>query len=70
MNGGVAFRHELARTAVEESLSPSRRLALHRAVLLALADDPSGTADLARLAHHAECAADAEAVLRVRARGG
>ena len=28
-----------ARTAVEDSLSPTRRLALHRAVLLALADD-------------------------------
>jgi DNA-binding CsgD family transcriptional regulator/tetratricopeptide (TPR) repeat protein len=63
MDGGVAFRHELARTAVEESLSPTRRLALHRAVLLALADTASGRADLARLAHHAERAGDANAVL-------
>ena len=63
-NGGVAFRHELARVAVEESLSPTRRLALHRAVLLALEDSARGSADLARLAHHAECADDAEAVLR------
>ena len=37
-DGAIAFRHELARAAVEESLSPTRRLALHRAVLLALAD--------------------------------
>ncbi len=63
-DGGVAFRHELARTAVEEALSPTRRLALHRAVLLALADSASGSPDLARLAHHAEHAGDAEAVLR------
>jgi DNA-binding CsgD family transcriptional regulator len=62
--GGVAFRHELARTAVEEALSPTRRVALHRAVHLALADTPSGRLDLARLAHHAEQAGDVEAVLR------
>jgi DNA-binding CsgD family transcriptional regulator/tetratricopeptide (TPR) repeat protein len=59
--GGVAFRHELAREAVEQSLSPTRRIALHRAVLLALAETHR-PADLARLAHHAERAADAEAV--------
>jgi predicted ATPase len=46
VDGGVAFRHELARSAVEEALSPTRRLALHRAVLLALEETPelcSGT---------------------------
>ncbi len=63
-NGEIAFRHELARVAVEDALSPTRRLALHRAVLLALADVGRGSVELARLAHHAECAADAEAVLR------
>jgi DNA-binding CsgD family transcriptional regulator/tetratricopeptide (TPR) repeat protein len=62
--GGVAFRHELARVAVEESLSPTRRLALHRAVLLALADTAWGPGDLARLAHHAEAAGDRAAVRR------
>ena len=61
---GIAFRHELARVAVEETLSPTRRLALHRGVLLALTDRPHGAADLARIAHHAEHAADGEAVLR------
>jgi DNA-binding CsgD family transcriptional regulator/tetratricopeptide (TPR) repeat protein len=59
----IAFRHELARVTVEESLSPTRRLALHRAVLLALAD-LDGAPDVARLAHHADCAADGQAVLR------
>ena len=62
--GGVAFRHELARVAVEESISPARRLALHRSLLLALMDSPRARADVARIAHHAEQAADREAVLR------
>jgi DNA-binding CsgD family transcriptional regulator/tetratricopeptide (TPR) repeat protein len=61
---GVAFRHELARLAVEESLSPDRSVVLHRAALKALADPPSGEPDLDRLAHHAQRAGDAEAVLR------
>jgi DNA-binding CsgD family transcriptional regulator/tetratricopeptide (TPR) repeat protein len=59
----VAFRHELARLAVEESIAPNRRVALHQKTLAALADPPSGPAELARLAHHAEAAGDREAVL-------
>ena len=58
--GGVAFRHDLARLAVEEALAPNERVALHRRALAALA----GRADPARVAYHAEGAADAEAVLR------
>jgi DNA-binding CsgD family transcriptional regulator len=65
-HGGVAFRHELARLAVEESIAPNRRIALHRRVLAALA----GTGDLARLAHHAEAAVDGEAVLRLAPAAG
>jgi DNA-binding CsgD family transcriptional regulator len=62
---GVAFRHELARLAIEESIQPLRRRALHRMVLVALsADARSDQRDLARLAHHAEAAGDTEAVLR------
>jgi len=61
---GVGFRHELARLTIEESIPPDRRLALHRAALAALATPAGGAADLARLAHHAEEAGDAEAVLR------
>jgi ATP/maltotriose-dependent transcriptional regulator MalT len=59
----VAFRHELARLAVEESLAPNRRVALHQKALAALADSPTGARELARLAHHAEAAGDGEAVL-------
>jgi DNA-binding CsgD family transcriptional regulator len=62
--GGVAFRHELARMAIEESLAPHRRIALHRRALRALAAPPAGAADLTRLAYHAEAARDTEAVLR------
>jgi DNA-binding CsgD family transcriptional regulator/tetratricopeptide (TPR) repeat protein len=61
---GVAFRHELARLAVEESMSPHRKVDLHRRALAALADPPGGAPDLARLAHHAEAAGDVDAVLR------
>jgi DNA-binding CsgD family transcriptional regulator/tetratricopeptide (TPR) repeat protein len=61
---GVAFRHELARLAVEESTPPHRAVGLHRRALAALADPPGGAPDLARLAHHAEAAGDLDAVLR------
>jgi DNA-binding CsgD family transcriptional regulator len=64
VDGGVAFRHELARLAVEESVAPDRGLALHRAALAALAVPPVGEPDLARLAHHAEAIEDGEGVLR------
>jgi DNA-binding CsgD family transcriptional regulator/tetratricopeptide (TPR) repeat protein len=61
---GVVFRHELARSAVEDSVAPNRRVELHRRALESLADPPSGARDLARLAYHAEAAGDADAVLR------
>src|SRR6266511_4422059 len=61
---GVAFRHELARLAVEESIALNRRVDLHRKALAALADPAGGARDLARLAHHAEAAGDVDAVLR------
>ena len=61
---GVGFRHELARLAIEESLMPLRRVSLHARALAALAAAPATQRDLARLAHHAEAAGDAEAVMR------
>ena len=62
--GVVAFRHELARIAIEESLPPDVRAALHTKALAALTSPPKGAPDVARLAHHAEAADDDEAVLR------
>ncbi len=60
----LAFRHELARLAVEEAIAPTRRLALHRAAIEALAARSEKNPDFARLAHHAEAAGDVAAVLR------
>ena len=60
---GVAFRHELERMVIEESLAPHHRKALHARALELLAQ-ASGSPDLARLAHHAEAGGDAAAVLR------
>jgi DNA-binding CsgD family transcriptional regulator len=59
VEGGIGFRHELARRAVEDAIDPVRRAEFHGRALVAL----HGSDDSARLAHHAEAAADAEAVL-------
>jgi DNA-binding CsgD family transcriptional regulator/tetratricopeptide (TPR) repeat protein len=60
----IEFRHELARLAIESALTAPRRIALHRQALGLLAEVPPQERDLARLADHAESAADADAVLR------
>jgi DNA-binding CsgD family transcriptional regulator/tetratricopeptide (TPR) repeat protein len=61
--GGTAFRHELARLAIEQALPPGRRADLHRRTLAALLARPPASHDPARLAHHADAAGDAAAVL-------
>ncbi len=61
---GIVFRHELARLAIEDLVAPQRKLELHRTALAALSLPPGGGVDHARLAHHAEAAADREAVRR------
>ncbi|SNY34349.1 ATP-binding protein [Paractinoplanes atraurantiacus] len=58
---GVAFRHELLRRAVEESLSPVRRAALHAEILAGHAGRAS--VEPARMVHHAHHAGDTAAVL-------
>lgn len=63
-SGAVRFRHELARQAVEDALSPARRQALHTRILGALLERATESAMLARLAHHAGAAEDAALVLR------
>jgi DNA-binding CsgD family transcriptional regulator len=60
----VAFRHEIARRVVEQALPPDRTVVLHQRALRALSARDGGRGDLARLAHHAEAAGDADAVLR------
>jgi DNA-binding CsgD family transcriptional regulator/tetratricopeptide (TPR) repeat protein len=59
--GGVAFRHELARQAVAETLPRTRRLVLNQAVLTGLLDSPDP--DLARVLHHAERCGATEVVV-------
>jgi len=61
-DGSLAFRHELARRAIEKSLSQSRLQGLHAKVLAVLTAVPAIPA--ARLAYHADGARDAEGVLR------
>jgi DNA-binding CsgD family transcriptional regulator/tetratricopeptide (TPR) repeat protein len=61
---GLGFRHELARLAIEASLAPDRRIALNEAAFEAIARQPEERQDLAALAHHADMAGNAEAVLR------
>ncbi len=60
----VAFRHELARLAIDSAIGPRRKVALHREALSALTAPAVGAPDPARLAHHAEAAGDGPAVLR------
>jgi DNA-binding CsgD family transcriptional regulator/tetratricopeptide (TPR) repeat protein len=60
----LAFRHDLARRAIEEATPPRRKTKLHRSALAALTGADSRSADLARIAHHADAAGDAEAVQR------
>ena len=57
----VMFRNELAREAVEASLPPARRAALHGKAARLLA--ARGDADPARVAHHAAAAGDGELAL-------
>ena len=65
-DGVVAFRHELARRAVAESLPASIRLELNARVLAVLL--ASGTGDVFRILHHAVEAADDEVVVQYGAR--
>lgn len=61
---GIGFRHELARMAIEHTLPSERRAALNEGALRALATQPEGAVDPARLTHHADAAGDAGEVVR------
>jgi DNA-binding CsgD family transcriptional regulator/tetratricopeptide (TPR) repeat protein len=60
----VAFRHELARQAVESTLSPLRKPALHAQVLEALLSHEEDPSQAARLVHHATGAHNEALVVR------
>lgn len=61
--GRVSFRHELARRAIESSLSGAERLILHRQVLARLSGWDE--ADPARVLHHAIEAGKADTIVAV-----
>lgn len=67
---GVAFRHEIARLALEESITPARKLALHRSAVEALVSRSDREPNLARIAHHADAAGDRDAALTFAAAAG
>ena len=64
-DGRVAFRHELARHALLSTLPVTRRMRYHQRALAALQEqEPTlSGGDVALLAHHADGAGDADAVL-------
>jgi len=59
--GGLRFRHEIARIAVEQAIPAYRRADIHARILAALGS--LGCGDDARMAFHAEGAGDGPAVL-------
>ncbi len=62
-NGGaLMFRHELARQAVLQAMTPLRARDLHRRVLIALLGRDCLDASAPLLAHHADGAGDAQVV--------
>ena len=64
LDNAIAFRHELARHAVEDSLTMPVRQKLHAQILAALRAYAPTAAQTARLVHHADRAGDSAAVLR------
>jgi DNA-binding CsgD family transcriptional regulator len=59
-----SFRHELARQAVLQAMTPTHAMSLHRLVLQALMSAAATAGGAARLVHHADGASDARAVRR------
>jgi ATP/maltotriose-dependent transcriptional regulator MalT len=62
----LTFRHDLAREAIDDALTPLRRRQLHARALAALGDD----GDIVRRAHHAVGAGDPDAIADLAARAG
>jgi DNA-binding CsgD family transcriptional regulator/tetratricopeptide (TPR) repeat protein len=67
-SGTVAFRHELARRAIESRLPELRRRAYNQAVVTALRE--RGSVDFARIVHHAVAAGDVDAIVAVAPQAG
>jgi DNA-binding CsgD family transcriptional regulator/tetratricopeptide (TPR) repeat protein/GTPase SAR1 family protein len=63
-DGSLGFRHELARQAMEGTLSPARKRMLNAQILRVCIDQGEEGIPLARLVHHAAQAEDGALVLR------
>ena len=59
----VAFRHELVRRSIVDSMPGARRVECNQSVLAALLDRPGG-ADLSRILHHAKEVGDEDVITR------
>lgn len=65
---GLRFRHELCRRAIETTVPPGGKAALHRRLLDAM--EAAGAGDAAVLTHHAVAAGDEERARRYAAQAG
>ncbi len=63
--GAFRFRHELVRIALEDELTPARRMQLHACVLAELRRTPRSDLQPATAAHHAIAARDRTAILEL-----
>ncbi len=63
-NSLISFRHELARLAVQDSISEMKRIKLHKKVLDSLLEDDNKHNLLAQIVHHAVQAKDKSAIVK------
>ncbi len=63
-DGRVAFRHELARLAIEGALPAALRMQFNLAMVKILSSQEGAPTGTARIAHHALAAFDADAIVR------
>ncbi len=63
-NNTVSFKHELYRRTIEETLSPLKRLALHKKILDLFLLQFESAGEIERIVHHAKNANASETVVR------
>jgi len=61
----LAFKHELYRIAIEESLSVYRKRSLHGKMLKLMLESPVGSGNLSQLLHHARFADDRKLIAKM-----
>ena len=66
----LAFRHEIARRAWQDTVEPGQARALHARMLAALSEATAHDIPMTRLVHHAAGAGDSETLLRLAPQAG